>query len=68
MSTQLTVPVPTCIDVRALMRVSYHAFPALVLLSVYLPVIDYQHVIGHHALIYSALDIKFVLIVLSNFP
>ena len=57
MSTQLTVPVPTCIDVCALMRVSYHAFPVPPLLSIYLPVIEYQYqyVVGHHVRIFSAL-------------
>ena len=56
-STQLTVPVPTCIDVHALMRVSHHAFPAPVLLSMYLPVTECSCVIGHHVRIFLALDI-----------
>jgi hypothetical protein len=56
-STQLTVHIPVCIDVRALMRVWSHTFPVPVLLSIYyLPVIEYQYVIGHHVRIFSALD------------
>jgi hypothetical protein len=40
MSTQLTVNLPTCIDVRAPMRVWSLTFPAPVLLPIYLPVLN----------------------------
>ena len=39
------------------MRMWSHASPVPVLLSIYLPVIEYQYVIGHHVRIFSALDI-----------
>ena len=62
MSTQLTVHIPACINIEyrrtcANVRVVSHVSRTCTAIYIYLPVIEYQYVIGHHVRIFSAFDI-----------